>query len=41
MTSHEAKSVTSETSVSKKWGESLQPSTPEYSKMTTPKVVID
>ena len=30
MTSHEAKCVTSETSVSKKWGESLQPRTPEY-----------
>ena len=41
MTSHEAKCVTLETSVSKKWGESLQPSTPEYSKKTTPKVVSD
>ena len=34
MTSHEAKCVTSETSVSKKQGESLQPRTPEYSKKT-------
>ena len=41
MTSHEAKCVTLETSVSKKWGESLQPSTPEYSKKTIPKVVSD
>ena len=38
MTSHEAKCVTLETSVSKKCGKSLQPSTPEYSKKTTPKV---
>ena len=37
MTSCEAKCVTSETSVSKKWGKSLQPRTPEYSKKTTPK----
>ena len=29
-TSHEAKCVTSETSVSNKWGKSLQPRTPEY-----------
>ena len=41
MTSHEAKCVTSETSVSKKWGKSLQHRTPEYSKKTTPKVVSD
>ena len=41
MTSHEAKCITLETSVSKKWGESLQPRTPEYSKKTTPKVVSD
>ena len=40
-TSHEAKCVTSETSVSKKQGKSLQPRTPEYSKKTTPKVVSD
>ena len=41
MTSHEAKCVTLETSVSKKWGKSLQPRTPEYPKKTTPKVVTD
>ena len=41
MTSGEAKCVSLETSVSKKHGESLQPSTPEYSKKTTPKVVSD
>ena len=41
MTSCEAKCVTSETSVSKKQGQSLQPRTPEYSKKTTPKVVSD
>ena len=41
MTSHEAKYVTLETSVSKKWGKSLQPRTPEYSKKITPKVVSD
>ena len=40
-TSGEAKCVTSETSVSKKRGKSLQPSTPEYSKNTTPKVPSD
>ena len=40
MTSCEVKCVTLETSVSKKWGESLQPSTQEYSKMTTPKTSI-
>ena len=40
MTSHEAKYVTLETSVSKKQGKSLQPSTPEYSKMTTPKTSV-
>ena len=41
MTSQEAKCVTLETSVSKKHGKSLQPSTPEYSKKTTPKVVSE
>ena len=41
MTSFEVKCVTSETSVSKKWGVSLQPRTPEYSKKTTPKVISD
>ena len=41
MKSCEAKYVTLETSVSKKWGESLQPRTPEYSKKTTSKVVSD
>ena len=40
-TSHEAKCVTLETSVSNKWGKSLQLRTPEYSKRTTPKVVSD
>ena len=40
-TSGEAKCVTLETSVSKKWGESLQPSNPEYPKKTTPNVVND
>ena len=39
--SGEAKCVTSETSVSKKCGKSLQPSTLEYSKKTTPKVPSD
>ena len=39
--SGEAKCVTLETSVSKKHGESSQPSTPEYSKKTTPKVPSD
>ena len=41
MTSHEAKCVTLEASVLNKWGESLQPRMPEYSKKTTPKVVSD